>query len=573
LQQTLFDIEPPAWEVDASHRRLVATIVLPTGFDRPLDYLVPDELGDPRRPASLVEAGRRVRAPLGKGNRFVVGYCVEVAVREVGTRRLKAIADVLDPVRLVSSSMLRLTAWMAGHYLAPWGQVLEAVLPSGVRAQAGTKQVALLSTPSEVAQRLPRLDLPEKQQKVLEILSASPKPLTAAQLASRAGCTAGPITALRRKGLITVKVERLATEDPVATSTTRVAAKQLNQDQQRAFDAISKALDSAATSTLLLHGVTGSGKTEVYIQAIEKVVSFGRQAIVLVPEISLTPQTVARFRERFDAIALLHSHQSDVERHRQWRRIAAGGVQVVVGARSAVFAPTPHLGLIVIDEEHESTFKQDSSPRYHAREVALRRAADEQVPVVLASATPSLESWQAAQAGIYQYLSMPRRVNDLPMPAVRTVDLRDEGRRGGRRGAISRPLAQAMDAALRDEGQVILLLNRRGFSTHVQCPQCGYKLVCPQCAVALTFHKAESIALCHWCDHREPPPGVCPDCRSAYIAYQGLGTQSSKPRCERVSVATRACGWTPTPCVAPGATNGRWKRFARAMSASCWAPR
>ena len=194
--------------------------------------------------------------------------------------------------------------------------------------------------------------------------------------------------------------------------------------------------------------MTGSGKTEVYIQAIEEVVRFGRQAILLVPEISLTPQTVARFRARFDRVAVLHSHMSDVERHEHWRRIATGEVEVVVGARSAIFAPTPHLGLIVLDEEHETTFKQETAPRYHARDVALRRAADQNVPLVLASATPSLESWQRAQRGEYQLVEMPRRVLDLPLPAVRTIDLRNEVHSKQSRGAISRPLHRAMDEAL-----------------------------------------------------------------------------------------------------------------------------
>ena len=235
---------------------------------------------------------------------------------------------------------------------------------------------------------------------------------------------------------------------------------------------------------MVLHGVTGSGKTEVYLQAIDRVVSFGRQAIVLVPEISLTPQTVRRFRARFDGVAVLHSHQSNVERHREWQRIARGEVQVVIGARSAVFAPTPHLGLIVIDEEHESSFKQDSAPRYHARDVAWQRAVAEKIPLVLGSATPSLEAWQRTELGEFERLDLPSRVSNRPLPNVMTVDLRDPGQTRHSRGAISRPLHQAMVAALRDGGQVILLLNRRGFSTHIQCPACGFVAKCPHCEIA-----------------------------------------------------------------------------------------
>ena len=261
------------------------------------------------------------------------------------------------------------------------------------------------------------------------------------------------------------------------------------------------------------------------IQAIQQVVRFGRQAILLVPEISLTPQTVARFRARFDRVAVLHSHLSDVERHEHWRRIARGEVEVVVGARSAIFAPTPHLGLIVLDEEHESTFKQETAPRYHARDVALRRAADQNVPLVLASATPSLESWHRAQRGEYRLVEMPRRVLNRPMPAVRTIDLRDEVHSKQSRGAISRPLHRAMDEALRDGGQVILLLNRRGHSTHIQCPACGHAMRCPECDLALTFHRHDSSAVCHYCDYHSAAPTACPECNFAGIRFSGLGTQ------------------------------------------------
>ncbi len=232
--------------------------------------------------------------------------------------------------------------------------------------------------------------------------------------------------------------------------------------------------------TILIHGVTGSGKTEVYIQAIQEVIRLGRQAIVLVPEISLTPQTVERFRSRFGEVAVLHSHLSDAERHWHWQRIAEGGVSVVVGARSAIFAPTPHLGLIVLDEEHETSFKQESAPRYHARDVALVRAKAESVPLVLGSATPSLESWHRAQTGEYTLVKMPRRVFDRPMPTVGTIDLRiDKARRAITRGVHRPANALGHCEALEAGGQVILLLNRRGFSTHIQCPACGHVVQMP----------------------------------------------------------------------------------------------
>ena len=261
------------------------------------------------------------------------------------------------------------------------------------------------------------------------------------------------------------------------------------------------------------------------MQAIAEVISFGRQAIVLVPEISLTPQTEERFRSRFGRVAVLHSHQSDVERRRQWELIADGRVSVVVGARSAVFAPTPELGIIILDEEHESSFKQETAPRYHARDVALERARSERIPLVLGSATPSLESWQHAQTGTHRLVTLPKRVFDRPLPTVGVIDLRVEYRDRRSRGAISRPLHGAMEAALRDDGQVILLLNRRGYSTHIQCNACGHVVRCPECAIALTHHLARHVALCHYCDFEVRAPDECPACHFQGIRYGGLGTQ------------------------------------------------
>ncbi len=516
-QQTLFDPEPAPWELDDAEQKHVATVVLASGPGGEFDYLVPEELE--------LAVGCRVKVPLGRGNRSVVGYCVEVGFKLAGGRKLKAIAEVLDAHALLSPSMLRVTRWMADYYLCPWGQVLEAVVPAGVRQKAGTRDVTLLSIAPEVAARIHELKLSEKQTEVMRHLASSPRPLSAIQLAARAKCTVGPINALRKKGLLTATVERLSTARAAEVPVPRENAHELNEDQIAALGVIRESLHASEHRTILVHGVTGSGKTEVYIRAIEEVVRFGRQAILLVPEISLTPQTVARFRARFDRVAVLHSHQTDVERHEHWRRIARGEVEVVIGARSAIFAPTPHLGLILLDEEHESTFKQESAPRYHARDVALRRAADQNVPLVLASATPSLESWQRTTTGEFKLVEMPRRVFNRPLPAVRTIDLRDEAHNKLSRGAISRPLHQAMEAALRDGGQVILLLNRRGFSTHIQCPGCGHVEKCPNCELPLTFHRHQSSVICHYCDYQIPAPTTCPDCKSPGLRFSGLGTQ------------------------------------------------
>jgi primosomal protein N' (replication factor Y) len=524
-QQTLFELDPAPWEIDSAAQRLVATVVFSSGPVGEFDYLVPDGLANSHAPARQIEPGRRVRVPFGKANRALVAYCVAVEIKSEGGRRLKAVASVLDRQPILLPAMLRLTRWMAEYYLCPWGQALEAVVPAGVRYEAGTRDVRLLAVSPEIAERISQAELPPKQADALRILAASPRPLSLRELAARAQCTAGPIHELRKKGLLVETVERVSTQRAPSLKHDRQQPHVLNPDQQQALTAIREALHAPDHRTILIHGVTGSGKTEVYIQAIQEVVRFGRQAILLVPEISLTPQTVSRFQSRFDRVAVLHSHLSDVERHHHWRRIAGGEIEVVVGARSAVFAPTPHLGLIVLDEEHEATFKQDSAPRYHARDVALRRAADQNVPLVLASATPSLESWHRAQQGEYQLVQMPRRVLDRPLPAVRTIDLRDEVHGKSSRGAISRPLHHAMDEALRDGGQVILLLNRRGHSTHIQCPACGHVARCPDCDLPLTFHRHDSRAICHYCDYHAEAPTVCSACRFAGLRFSGLGTQ------------------------------------------------
>ncbi|MCE5266976.1 MAG: primosomal protein N' [Planctomycetaceae bacterium] len=537
-QQQLFETEPAPWEEDDQSRQLTASVVLAEGPAQEFDYLVPDNLRD------SVEPGRRVKVPFGAGNRLVVGYCVGLEDRPVGRRKLKPLHSVLDEHSLLSPAMLRLTRWIAERYLCDWASVLEAVLPAGVRVAAGTRLSTLLSVdeaavrwltkafpeqtpvaPGATTDRDPIAKLTPKQLEVLKVLLAAKEAMTSGELARAARCGPGPIAALRRKGLIRSHTGRIATFRPDEFQRASEQHLVLNQDQEQALRIILDAMNARRHQTILVHGVTGSGKTEVYIQAIQEVVHFGRQAIVLVPEISLTPQTVDRFRRRFGAVAVLHSHLSDAERHASWQRIVEGAATVVVGARSAIFAPTPNLGLIVLDEEHESSFKQETAPRYSARDVAIARAEAEGIPLILGSATPSLESWHRAKTGQYTLVEMPRRVMDRPLPAVGTIDLRAEKGRNLSSGALSRQMVAAMKAALDEGGQVILLLNRRGFSTHIQCPACGFVVRCPECDIALTHHRKEEIALCHYCDYEVPAPTACPSCQFIGIRYSGLGTQ------------------------------------------------
>ncbi|MGH7169650.1 MAG: replication restart helicase PriA, partial [Gemmataceae bacterium] len=336
----------------------------------------------------------------------------------------------------------------------------------------------------------------------------------------------GPVESLVLKGLarrVARRIDRFVENTPEEEMAQGPVV--LNDDQLGVWNKLEPALKQGGFQAFLLHGVTGSGKTEIYLRAIEEVIGQGKEALVMVPEISLTPQTIQRFRGRCGEVAVLHSHLGNAERGGHWRRVAAGHAQVIVGARSAVFAPTTRLGLIVIDEEHETTFKQDTTPRYHGRDVAVMRARLENIPILLGSASPSLESWHNAQRGQYTLLSLPHRVLDRPLPQVSLIDLRHEPPKRGRPSAISDTLEYAMRTALKDDGQVMLLLNRRGFSTHVHCPSCGHVESCRFCDLSLTYHKERDIMLCHYCGFEQEPQRNCPLCGQSAVRYQGLGTE------------------------------------------------
>ena len=501
-------------------------------FDRPLDhafsYAVPDHLH------SRIAVGKRVEVPFGRGDKGTPGYCVRLT-DVVPDRAVKAIAKVLDDEALLDDHLLTLTRWMADYYLVGWGQVLHAVVPAGAREQAGTKATVFLeAVPSEeLPDPLPTVT-PE-QKRVLAGPRENGKPVERGILVKELGSS--PVSGLLEKGLIRKFTERIERDSIPAPNALQELPPQseslvLNPAQQAAWTAIETQLRTGGFHAFLLHGVTGSGKTEVYLRAIEEVVRQGKEAIVLVPEISLTPQTLERFRGRSGSVAVLHSNLTDAERGAYWRRIAAGYAPVVVGARSAVFAPTRKLGLIVIDEEHESSFKQESTPRYHARDVAVMRASLAGVPILLGSATPSLESFHNAEKGTYTLLELPARVEDRPMPKVRLVDLRTEPKTPGKHFAIGPTLERGMRDALKAGGQVMLLLNRRGFSTHVHCPGCGHVAQCVHCDLSLTFHRAKAALVCHYCGWETPPVLKCPGCDKPTMRYQGLGTEKLQAEIE-----------------------------------------
>lgn len=377
---------------------------------------------------------------------------------------------------------------------------------------------------AQVSARAPR------QAAVLEALRQHPGGLSARALAS-AGGSPEAARALVKKGLVRQKreeVRRRAAQSGAAQhwhATAAAKAPVLTPAQQAALDELKRRLKQPQPGTCLLYGVTGSGKTEVYLHAIAEALAAGRQALVLVPEIALTPQMIGRFRARFgDQVAVLHSALGSGERFDEWRQVQAGDARIVVGARSAVFAPFTDLGLIVLDEEHETSYKQDESPRYHARDVAAWLAERHGALLVLGSATPALETFTRAQQGKIGLLRLPERVAGQALPEITLVDLRAE-LQAGHRSVISRALRASLARCLAANGQAILFLNRRGYSTFVLCRTCGYTVACPDCELALTYHHGQTNLTCHWCGHAEPAPQTCPACDSKAIRYFGAGTQ------------------------------------------------
>ncbi|WP_146399542.1 replication restart helicase PriA [Planctomycetes bacterium CA13] len=521
-QAELFETEPPPWELTIADDIATAKIVFSEAPYGPYDYRIPEEYRD------LVKPGMRVSVPLGHRRKKMIGWCIETQLGPTKrSGKLRDIIEVLDEEPLCDAHLVRLVSWISHYYQTPTGQVFDTLIPSSVRANAGTRERTYLTPCKQKSDDKSIEALPAKQQAAFRFLIAAGRPMTASELMVHAECTRGPINALQSKGYVEVAVRReMTTAMPMRWQKDDGENQQihtLSNEQVSALEKIDAAIDSGEARTLLLHGVTGSGKTEVYIKAIEHVVRFGRSAIVMVPEISLTPQTRGRFERRFEGVAVLHSQMTPAERHYQWQRIRRGEVQVVVGPRSAVFAPLPHLGLIVIDEEHDASFKQDTQPRYHARKVAHARAMSLGIPLILGSATPSMESWHATATGHAELITMKDRIYQRPMPNVELVDLRIRDDRT--RGAISRPLHQAVQDTLNENGQVILLLNRRGFATTIQCPSCGHVVSCPDCDMPLTHHRDGGKAVCHYCDYTIATPPWCPACRFDGIRYGGLGTQ------------------------------------------------
>jgi primosomal protein N' (replication factor Y) len=508
---------------------MTVRVMLEIAARREFDYLVPPEMED------ALEVGSRVRVPLG--SRQVLGCVTAINPDSVHTC-LKSIVKVVGAKALVTPKILALARWIADYYCCATETALRCALPDSVRREkSGWREhlrVRLVSTEAAPPK------LTARQKEILESVRQKPG-ARVTELARDLKTTGAVLRRLEDKGLLSIAPE-ISERDPYHLEVI-VPTKDLvlNPDQKKAFERIQAALDAAVANEaagrelkpFLIHGVTGSGKTEVYLQAIAHALRLGKGAIVLVPEISLTPQTVERFKARFSdgplqtLVAVLHSHLSAGEKHDEWHKIRQGRARIVIGARSAIFAPVEPLGLIIVDEEHESSYKQGETPRYHARDVAVVRARMEGAVVALGSATPSLESYHNVKTGKYELIEMPARADDKKMPIVRVVDMRQLARLEKATPVLSPQLREAILQRIERKEQTILFLNRRGFATSMQCPQCGYVAQCPNCSVSLTYHRWEQKLRCHICGHAGEAPSVCPDakCRNPAIRYSGLGTE------------------------------------------------
>ena len=499
-------------------------VIIDRAIHRELDYLVPETLAD------RVGVGSRVRVPFRDKSTLAT---VVAALDHSEAEGIRPIEAVIGEAPILSEQLLELARWISAYYCCPIETVMRSLLPQVIRrAEVGWKKQLFVRPARKIdneeieklRKRAPR------QAELLEVIAQLDGAMRAADLLRHTSLDNQTLRALVRRGLAELH-EEAAVRDPHADEQFIATSNLvLNDEQSLALKRITQALDSPEDARpILLHGVTGSGKTEIYLQAIRAALERGRSAIVLVPEISLTPQTVEGFKGRFaeaqDAVAVLHSHLSEGERHDEWHKIHSGRARIAIGPRSAVFAPLKSLGLIVVDEEHENTYKQEEAPRYHARDVAVVRAKIEKCVVVLGSATPSLESYHNATTGKYRLATLTQRVDEKQMPLMRVVDLRQERRKERAIAILSGKLRGAIADRLEKREQTILFLNRRGFSTSLLCTNCGEARNCPNCSVALTFHRHVARLSCHLCGHTAAVPKKCPACGKDALIYAGFGTE------------------------------------------------
>jgi len=536
-------IPPCAWvlsRLKLGGHRVVARVTLDVAVRREFDYLVPEEL------ERSVHEGTRVKVPFGP--REVMGV-VTAVLDESPHGNLREIIKTVGGQALVTPPILRLVRWIADYYCCAPEIAMKAVLPDAVRKEEEGWRERLCVRALPQHGEPPKLT---KRQEDLWTIVEEWRELPLQELVRLAGTTSATIRKLEDKGLVSI-APQISERDPYAKEhILPTQPLELNAQQSTALESIVDSMERLAKrdddeakpvgdNVFLLHGVTGSGKTEVYLQAIAYALGQGKGAIVLVPEISLTPQTVERFKARFSQgpqqtlVAVLHSHLSAGERHDEWHKIRQGRARIVIGARSAVFAPVEPLGLVIVDEEHEHSYKQEEAPRYNARDLAVVRGQQEGAAVVLGSATPCMESYHNVQRKKYGLLSLTERVDNIQMPIVRVIDMRSAARKEKGAGIFSPQLREAILQRLEKNEQVMLFLNRRGWSSSLQCPECGFVAECPNCSVSLTYHRAAQQLMCHICGHIETAPKKCPEtkCGNVAIRFSGLGTEKVEAALEK----------------------------------------
>lgn len=492
--------------------------------DRPYSYLIPDKLLDDVIP------GKRVIVPFSRGNRRTEG--IVLALDERSAEKLKCIESVLDPEPVLDEGQIKLALWMRERFFCTVYDAVKCILPSGLwfksdgkrRVNDKTLKMVSLAIDSQEALELAgqkRASAPV-QAEILRTLCTVGR-VSVPELKEFTGAGASSLKALEKDGIIQYsEVEVL--RRPEYRTGIRAPLPELNFEQKKAYDGICGLLDEDGAHAALLFGVTGSGKTTVYIHLIEKLTSSGKGAILLVPEIALTPQMLETFSSYFgDRIAVLHSSLAPGERYDEWKRIRSGEAKIVIGTRSAVFAPVHDLGIIIIDEEQELTYKSENVPRYHARDVAKYRCAKNGALLLMGSATPDIESFYNAREGVYSFFTLPGRYNSMALPGVHIVDMKRE-LRDGNGSDISSVLRRELEENLSRGEQSILFLNRRGASKLVTCSDCGFTYECPNCSVSLTYHSHNKRLLCHYCGHIQRVDSSCPDC-GGKLNYIGTGTQ------------------------------------------------
>jgi primosomal protein N' (replication factor Y) len=514
--------------------------VLPlAGFDQSLTYRLPPHL------VGKIQPGCLVRVPLRHGAKLGVVERLGTA-QEVPSAKLKQVIELVFPQPILTPDLLALSRWIGAYYLARVETVLEAMIPGPVRAGMAMRMERLLRagrltlTDDELAGLERRA---KKQAAAYRWLRQQNAAVARGAILARLKISPATLDALVEKGLAEETFQenpRVAYADDISESeaATAVGTFELNEHQQAAIADIGASLTAGKFQTHLLHGITGSGKTEVYLRSIRAVLAAGGSVIYLVPEVALTPQTVGRLRSALadvdTEIVVWHSHLTAGERFDSWMAVARGVARVVVGARSAVFAPMANLRLIVVDEEHEPAYKQEEAPRYHGRDVAVYRAKLANAVCVLGSATPALESLLNARLGRYKLNVLPNRVDGRGLPLMHLVDLRRAAAKAGGPVVIAGELAEALRDRFEKREQSILFMNRRGFSARLQCPKCGFVAHCQHCSVTLTYHRVGERLRCHMCGHAEPAPKNCPECHSEHFRWQGFGTQRVEEQAQRI---------------------------------------